>query len=333
MDEFDKKETHWLPDGFHFIGPTETQKRKLLIHKLTQYLEDQGYSEVMLPSMDYYRSFLKNVMPEEEDSILRLRDLSGRELSPGFDLTVQVVKGMAGLSHHTENQNVFYLARRIRDHKKRNASRREILQLGAERLGSSHPQDIIKILIEVDTLLQISGLKKRPSLVIGNSIILKEILCKLSNQFSLNPDELRAMIHSKNLPKLKELFIKAKLSKEWLDLLVKIILSVEWKETFELFKSSPLFKELPSYKDILNSLEFILSEIQNKDWFSTILLDLSMVRDLNYYTGYMFVGYLPGEPEPVITGGEYDHLWEIYSEKPREACGYAFHIDVLMNFI
>ncbi len=37
--------------------------------------------------------------------------------------------------------------------------------------------------------------------------------------------------------------------------------------------------------------------------------DPSLVRDISYYTGFMFQGYVERDPEPVFAGGVYNELY------------------------
>ncbi len=43
---------------------------------------------------------------------------------------------MAGFSHQRENQNIFYIGRVFRESTKGSVARKEILQIGAESIGS-----------------------------------------------------------------------------------------------------------------------------------------------------------------------------------------------------
>ncbi|MCC5814191.1 MAG: ATP phosphoribosyltransferase regulatory subunit [Leptospira sp.] len=330
MNTMKNSETKWLPDGFHFLGPTESKKRRSLLNDLTSFLVDKEYQEVVIPAMDYSVSFLNQIHPDEMDTVLKSRDLSGREISPGIDLTVQVVKGMAGLSHLTECQNVFYLSKRIRDHKKRNASRREILQLGAESLGSSRPEKILEILQQADELIKLSGLKKKAVLVLGNNSFIRMILDYL-NEKGLGQEEIDSlmdMIHIKDSSSVKKWSSENRVDPEDQKLLVELLENQNWKDVQEILKhhSKRMGEEWISR---CSDLEKVVNGWELGNPFMDMIIDLSLVRDLKYYTGFLFQGFLEGETEPVLTGGQYDHLFEIFSDEKRPACGFAIHIDSL----
>ncbi len=331
MTKSNSSETRWLPDGFHFLGPTEAKERQILVRSLTLFLETEGYSEVILPSMDYSASFLNTIHPEEIGSVLRFRDLNGQELSPGTDLTVLVVKGMAGLSHLTENQNVYYVSRRIRDHKKRNASRREILQLGAERIGSSSPQTILKILLEVDEILKRIQLRFRPTLVLGNTFLLKSIFKSLCIDKEEVREELRKLIHTKNTPGILKFLKDFSAPLPVLNALIYMLECMNWEEaeTFSRRELTALLGE-EVLTEWIHPLQTIRLGWNEAPRYSDLCIDMSLVRDLNYYSGFLFQGYMQGITEPIVTGGQYDHLYEIYAGEKKDACGYAINLDSLI---
>jgi ATP phosphoribosyltransferase regulatory subunit len=108
-------EVKWIPDGFHFLGHEDSLQRKKILDKVYQFFDERGYLEVTQPGFDFTSSFLKYVSASEEARILKSRDLSGKEISPSIDLTLQVVKGLAGYSVKKGNQKIFYTGRIVKD--------------------------------------------------------------------------------------------------------------------------------------------------------------------------------------------------------------------------
>jgi histidyl-tRNA synthetase len=68
---------------------------------------------------------------------------------------------------------------------------------------------------------------------------------------------------------------------------------------------------------------------------STLKLDLSIARGLDYYTGTVyetFLTELPGSGS-VMSGGRYDNLIERYLGKPMPAVGISVGIDRLLSYL
>jgi ATP phosphoribosyltransferase regulatory subunit len=78
-----------------------------------------------------------------------------------------------------------------------------------------------------------------------------------------------------------------------------------------------------------------LSEIYNNmvklGYQNYITIDFGMVKHLNYYTGIIFSGYLQKLGYPVLNGGRYDNLCEIFGRK-LYAIGFAIGVDRILEW-
>ncbi|MDF3819045.1 ATP phosphoribosyltransferase regulatory subunit [Leptospira sp. 96542] len=318
----------WIPDGFHFLGPEESQNRRVLLQKFSEIFVRRGFSEVNLPSFDYTTSF-RSFLESESENLLVSKDWEGNELSPGVDLTLQVVKGMASRSHWEENQNTFYFARKIRDHKKRNASRREILQVGAESFGASDNSQIlnhIEILIE---LVNSVSTKIDYSFVFGHSQLFRSIISFLDWNEELTAT-LRQFLYTKNLPEL--LSLAARLgTPENNTKILKLFLKPIPFANFKSFQSELLTylpgDSIPLFQSDLENIEKFELDWKKRGLPKNVIWDPSLVRDVSYYTGLVFQGYIPSDPEPIFAGGVYNELYFTFSGIEKDACGFALHLD------
>ena len=59
-----------------------------------------------------------------------------------------------------------------------------------------------------------------------------------------------------------------------------------------------------------------------------LIIDFSVISDMNYYNGIVMRGYLDGIPEGVLSGGRYDGLLE-RTGKRASAIGFAVRLDLL----
>lgn len=323
-------EQKWIPDGFHFLGPEESKNRRNLLQSFSDLFEREGYSEITLPSFDYSNSF-RSQLQEGVESLLVTKDWDGNELSPGVDLTLQVVKGMAARSHWEENQKVYYFAKKIRDHKKRNASRREILQIGIESLGKSDTNQLISQIQILKKLWDLTLPNKSFTIVFGHSSFFRSLLGILG----WNDEQtkvLRQFLYTKNIPELMSLAARENTKEshmQIIQILLKPILASEMS-VFQKNLESILTKEefgLLKY-DLETISSFFKVWNQQMNGISCIW-DPSLVRDLSYYTGFMFQGYVEQDPEPVFAGGVYNELYASFTGIQKDACGFALHLDSL----
>ncbi|TGM80878.1 ATP phosphoribosyltransferase regulatory subunit [Leptospira bouyouniensis] len=328
-------EQKWIPDGFHFLGPEESKNRRNLLQSFSELFEREGYSEITLPSFDYSNSF-RSQLQDGVESLLVTKDWDGNELSPGVDLTLQVVKGMAARSHWEENQNVYYFAKKIRDHKKRNASRREVLQVGVESLGRSDTKQLVSQIQILKKLWDKTLPNKSFTIVFGHSSFFRsllEILGWNEEQTKL----LQQFLYTKNIPELVSLAARENTSESHMRIIQLLLKPILTTEIDDFKKSIEVVLSKEELMKINTDLESIISffEVWNKQMNGIpSIWDPSLVRDLSYYTGFMFQGYVEQDPEPVFAGGVYNELYARFTGIPKEACGFALHLDsieVMLN--
>ncbi|XDD50894.1 ATP phosphoribosyltransferase regulatory subunit [Leptospira sp. WS92.C1] len=319
----------WIPDGFHFLGPEDSKDRRILLEIVSGVLKKKGYSEVFLPAFDYSSTFLQTVSAPDFSSLFRIRDVSGNEISPSIDLTVQAVKGMAGFSHQKENQNIFYIGRIFRETVKGSVSRKEVLQIGAESIGISGKENTLRILEELDEIVSLLPLESDLTLVLGNVNLFHSIV----REFELNSGEieiLSSLLYQKNVNEIARIFGEKKSNLSLIRLLSALVLNFNLDSLKNSLNLESLSGELKKRLDlVLEETSWILKSWETKKRKIDLCIDFSLLRDLNYYTGFVFQGYLQGSPDPVLTGGAYDHLYEMFSGIQKDASGYALVVNTL----
>ena len=72
-----------------------------------------------------------------------------------------------------------------------------------------------------------------------------------------------------------------------------------------------------------------LSEMLNRSLLSDrILFDFSVVNSMNYYSGFVFRGFVDGICDGVLAGGQYDKMMKKMGRKSG-AIGFALYLDLL----
>lgn len=82
---------------------------------------------------------------------------------------------------------------------------------------------------------------------------------------------------------------------------------------------------------IIDHLEKLMSSLKLLG-VEDVIIDLGSVRQLRYYSGTMFSGYLKETGEICFSGGRYDRLYSQF-DKNISAVGLAFYVDVLTKVI
>ena len=78
----------------------------------------------------------------------------------------------------------------------------------------------------------------------------------------------------------------------------------------------------------MDQLLRILEALEAGGAGSMVRFDFSAAEDSRYYNGIVLKGFLPGIPERVLSGGQYDRLMEKMG-KPDGAIGFAVYMDLL----
>ena len=81
---------------------------------------------------------------------------------------------------------------------------------------------------------------------------------------------------------------------------------------------------LPEYKELCT----LCTLVGKNEFRDKVKVDFSVVNDMNYYNGIVFVGFLDGISEGVLSGGEYGKLASRMGKKAG-AVGFAIYLDLI----
>jgi ATP phosphoribosyltransferase regulatory subunit len=324
-------EIKWIPDGFHFLGIEEAKKRRSTLNKVHDFFQVNEFQEVLPSGYDFTSSFQNHIMNSDKKKIFKSKDNRGIEISPSLDLTLQVVKGMAGFNAEFAESNVYYIGKIIKDTEVEMGGRREYTQAGAEVIGSSHINSLIKIFHMIDGLCAHLEIPHKITLVVGNVRIVKSILDVIG--FPIDSiTELIPLIYSKNKVELRKVLSNYMKFPELNEFLFKLHLSFDSKVILPELKNLNTKYDL-KISDIIDESEILFNEsIENMSHLN-LCLDCTLFRDLDYYTGFIFQAYGKGSSQPIFTGGAYDKLFEKFTGKEKRACGFALNIDIYEDII
>jgi len=88
-----------------------------------------------------------------------------------------------------------------------------------------------------------------------------------------------------------------------------------------------ILKKLENYVDV-KGLKKVLNTLDELGYDENYILDLGMVKEMEYYTGIIFNGFAGEETgEYILTGGRYDKLMGV------RALGFVLNIDTLVDMV
>ncbi|MFL2722468.1 MAG: histidine--tRNA ligase [Gammaproteobacteria bacterium] len=281
--------------------------------KLVEIFENYSLQEIRTPALESEKLFNRSVGDSSDivnKELYTFKDKNEKSISLRPEGTAGVVRSIIEKKLDNENHRFWYLGPMWRYERPQKGRYRQFYQAGVELLGYEEglsELEMISMVISINLELNIN-----------NSIIkinhlgdkeTKEKFCKSLKKY-LEP-------HTSNLDK-KDI---DRLNKNPLRIL-------DSKNT----NTQNILKKAPKISDFISDeASNLLNTIQNTYPDNKIEIDHSLVRGLDYYTGFVFeaISENLGAQDSYLGGGRYDQLFEDLGGKSLPAIGMAIGIERL----
>lgn len=304
----------WIPQGFDYLSVQTTERLLGLQDQLRQIFRVAGYREVMPPTFDYSRTFRLAARDADRRLLFETRDVDGENLTVRSDLTVQMVKAAAnGRFGNGLPLKLSYIQPIFQDRPWGSGRSREVIQAGVEWIGAAEDARVAELLALARQIAEALGLA--PRLLYGDVRFLDLLLAAV-------PGEQRASfseaLYNKDSSRIRQLAEEAALEPRLARLLTEVPL---------IFGQSDALARLSELCAHDRQLTAIIEDARQHP---NVVFDFSMVRELSYYSGPVFQGFVPGQTEPLLSGGVYDQLHAEFSGRSAPACGFALNLSLLL---
>ncbi|MBQ0004322.1 MAG: ATP phosphoribosyltransferase [Clostridiales bacterium] len=301
-----------------------TEKR---IYELRLLYAAQGYVPYKMSKFEEYDFYGKNRDFLVSDKVLTFTDTNGKLMALKPDVTLSIIKNntnsMKGGEDYAEssvqklyyNENVYRVA-------KGSDSFNEIMQVGVECIGDVETEDVAEILTLAVKSLMICD--RRCVVDVSDLDILAAVLNNVTESTSLQERILKC-VSEKNIHGIKALCKRNDIDFEMVYPLLRLIglygpADEIMPELKKLAGECGVYEEAETFEAFIESLD---EEIK-----ANILVDFSVVNDMNYYNGIVFKGFVEGIPGSVLSGGSYDRLMSKMKRKAK-GIGFAINMDML----
>jgi histidyl-tRNA synthetase len=313
--------------GFRdFLPPAEITRRNL-IETMEASFRSFGFVPIDTPALEYAEILLGKGGGETEKQIYRFTDNGGRDVALRFDLTVPFARFIA--LHQGEIPQPFkryHIAKVWRGENTQRGRYREFTQCDFDIVGSAGPAADFEILLLMRNALLAAGV---------------EVKIRVNHRGLFNRFLSRTGIAEKSVEILRTVDKLAKAGREetaqTLAALAgpenaeKILTFISGGEGFEetLDRMIRLSGGESPESDRLKRLRQYMIDTGTAGSF---VLDPSITRGLDYYTGVVFETFLTGLPDigSVCSGGRYDNLAGLYSKEPITGVGASIGLDRLI---
>lgn len=323
------------PLGMKDIYPDEARRKRSLENTLLEFFESQGFEMVSCGVFEYVDTLLRGRSEEETSNWVQLFDTSGRAMALRPDITPSVARMAAPLIASDHNNIRWCYAERVYRRAQRNVPftwstmrAAESSQVGVEWLGQGGTETDVSLLTTAVTALRHLNLHTW-QLVIGHAAFTPAYL-KATGLSEEDVEDLLTELAEGNYVGFRQ---KAETSGVGVNVLNQLSelnprnpdsLPAEVKEAFR--HSAAGEEALAAWAHLTHLGE----SVDALGFGDGIAFDLTLCRDLTYYTGIVFEVFAEGSGAPIALGGRYDELLQHFgAEAP--AIGFTFEIDGLQN--
>ncbi len=304
-----------LPPGSRDILPEEARELRAIGESLRITFEDQGYGEVITPTLEYADVLARGILGDPLPSY-RLIDDRGAWLELRSDATVPLARVAATRYHgHEEPLRFWYAQTVFRPVPALQGRSREIAQAGVELFGVPGEDGDREVLGLAAQCLQATNLADA-RLVVGDAR-LSETILRGAGADEATVSAVHTELQRGGFVAIELLLADAGLSPEQVERVVGLLRT---RGDAALLTEHAAALGTPG-ADLAATIAGLSAADRD-----LVIVDLGLVRGLDYYSGLVFEVVHPALGEPIGGGGRYDELVGRFGDA-RPAVGFALEVD------
>lgn len=315
--------------GFRDFLPQDEILREDLQEKLTKIYRAYGFVPIDTPVLEYTEILLRKSNGETEKQVFRFEDNGGRDVALRFDLTVPFARFTA--EHKEELYFPFkryHIAKVWRGEKPQAGRYREFVQCDFDIVGSDSASSDFEILALMKAAFETIGVKKI-TIHVNHRGIFNRFLAKIgikekSEEILRIVDKISKVGAEEVEKELTELIQNQESAKKIIDYIQP---KSNWEETL-----NHLEEAAGGFDEDVKRMKDIYEMMKSSGIESTYVLDPSITRGLDYYTGVVYETFLDDLPKigSVCSGGRYDNLAGLYMKDRVPGVGASIGLDRLI---
>lgn len=318
--------------GFRDSLPKEEIPKRRIMATLEGIFQSYGFVPIDTPVLEYTSVLLGKGGGETDKQVFHFQDNGGREVAMRFDLTVPFARFMA--SHTNEVALPFkryHINKVWRGEKPQKGRYREFFQCDFDIVGVDNEvadYEILSMMNASFSSLAISGY----TFHLSHRGLFNTFLEKIGEREN-SVEILRAVDKLRKIGKdeVKTILTELTESEEKSNLILSYITSGDDSSSFEetLERLEKLSGGESDGSKRLRDIYSLLKETGMEDHF---VLDPSITRGLDYYTGIVYETFLTGAEAigSVCSGGRYNNLASLYTKENLPGVGSSIGLDRLI---
>ncbi len=313
-----------IPRGLRDLLPDEVKTKRKIEERAAKLFRSYGYEEVITPSFEFLEVIETGAGKNIRKELFLFMDREGSILALRPEMTVAIARLAAThLQDADFPQRLFYIANVFRYVQPHIAQYREFWQLGIELLGASGVwADAEVITIAVKALRDIGLDNFKISL---NQIAIFNSLIDESGLKANEKELIRNLVERKDLVELSRCMENLDIDDGLKETISRLPVL---HGGLEVLKLVPYLEKNEGASRAANELVKLHDALKVCGVADNIVIDMGVLRGLNYYTGVVFEGYSPDLGYGLLGGGRYDNLLGQFGF-PCPATGFALGMDRL----
>lgn len=284
-------------------------------------LEDKGYSEIITPAVEYYDVFAQANPELDQDTMLKIVDKSGRICVARPDNTTPIARIAATrLDDAALPVRLYYSQKVFRSVSGDHGHKGEFLQIGAELIGADGLHADLDILTAAFEALGSTGAENF-RIELGHAEIYKALIEALGVD-AATAESIRRLIENKSFAALGDVLTPYHNRPEAKALyaMPQLFGGIEVLDEVEVLTGNVRVLGAIAY------LRRLYAALDEAGFGGSVMIDLGLVHEMDYYTGIMFRGYCGGAGAAILAGGRYNALCAKFG-KDMPAGGFGIDVE------
>ena len=326
--------------GFRDFPPALAMPREELIDKARAVFRSYGFAPIDTPALEYSEILTGKGGDESDKQMYRFTDHGGRDVALRFDLTVPFARFAA--QHIGQLGTPFkryHIGPVWRGENTQHGRYREFYQCDFDTIGTDANAADIETVLVIHDLLEALGFE-RFAIHVNNRLILNGLLESALEPLGLaeaSPAVLRALDKRQKIGDEKVIAEMAATASVPSDTAKYILSMVQIKEPTNVKTLDRLKEAFGGHDHVaeggIANLRQLVDAFEGAGFpQDRLVIDLSIARGLDYYTGTVYETLLGDLPAigSVCSGGRYDDLASLYTKQHLPGVGASLGLDRLM---
>ena len=304
--------------GARDLLPLDVAQKRWIEDRLEQVFQGWGYHRIITSTLERMDTLMAGEAIVRQ-MVIQLQNIQNEELGLRPELTASIARAVVTrMTDTTYPQRLYYNANVFRRNwEGRHNRQQEYYQAGVELIGAGGllaNAEVLLLVADCLAALDLQGWR----LIVGEAGITRSLLNAFPPEIR---NQVRKAIANLDYITLDTLPLGAELHQR-----AKMMLDLRGDSQEVLAKVSTLQLE-PDQHEAINNLKSLVELLDGK---FPLILDLSLIQTIDYYTGLVFEVVTETNSQSTVlgSGGRYDQLLGLYHPQGKNIPGIGFELNI-----